>query len=199
MSSTLKRWAIRRKSDGFYIEVPIGRNGRGGSHAECIDPSVPYANIRLFHTEKGAKIALGAWLQGIWVADRGAYNSGPPDWIDEIEESVTIRPVEGRNKDDMEIVEVEIVLPVWPTKPVWHLTGAVFIGSCLWGDPVEKEHPHYHEPGSDKHARTSAVLYRLDDNTFETKNSIYIVDSWVPNGRATIPIELDRPPNLWRP
>ncbi len=108
--TTLIKYAIRRKSDGFYIPIPRGRNGRGGSHAEPEDPSSVHIDIRLFSTEAGAKIALNAWLKGIWVTTRSSYSSYP-DYIPEIEEDTTIHPVEGRNKDDMEVVPVEVVLP----------------------------------------------------------------------------------------
>lgn len=106
--STLKRWAIRRKSDGFYIPQPIGRNGRGGSRVEPVDPANIWENIRLFHTEQAAKIALNAWLKGEWITYRtsGDYFGG----IDP-EETTSIHPVESRKKDDMEVVPVEIILP----------------------------------------------------------------------------------------
>ena len=191
-------WAIRRKSDGYYIPNPLGRNGRGGSFVEPVQPDA-LANIRLFHIERAAKIALKAWLQGHWVTSRGQstdYFSGGTEYY----EDTNIVPVEGRNADNMEVVEVTLQLPYFNEKPRWHLVDAVFIGDALWGDVVEKEHPHYHTPeeiAEGKHVKCSRILYRTDDNIFETANSIYIVDRWMPNAKATIPLHLDRkPPEL---
>jgi hypothetical protein len=195
--TTLIKYAIRRKSDGFYIPQPLGRNGRGGSHMEPEDPNLPETEVRLFKSEAAARISMNAWLKGRWITEHG-HDPGHPgnDWESEDYEETRIEPVEGRNKEDMEVVPVEVVLPS-KTKPVWHLVGAVFIGEALWGDVVEKEHPHYHTPeeiADGKHVKCSRILWRTDDHIFETANSIYVVKEWVPNGRMTIPLELTRKP-----
>ena len=183
--TTLTKYAIRRKSDGFYIPIPRGRNGRGGSHAEPEDPTSVHIDIRLFSTEAGAKIALNAWLKGIWVTKREGYIGGPPDWESEISEETTIHPVKGRNKDDMEVVPVQVVLPAQSPefKPTYKLVEAVFIGDGVLFGQVTPDHPHYEQ---DKVIKCSEIVRRIDRTKFETKNSIYDVE-FVPNGETTIP------------
>lgn len=190
--SVVKRWAIRRKSDGYYIPQPAGRNGRGGSHVEPIDPETSWENVRLFHTEPAAKIALNAWLKGQWVASRGTsydWYSGDPEYYEE----TSIHPVPTRDAEDMEVVPVEVHLP-GKVKPTWEIVGAVFIGTSLRGHPTDPRHPHFHteeEIKAGKHMVASRILRMRAYDTFETANSIYVVKSWVTDhARATIPKEL---------
>lgn len=105
----MRIWFIREISTGNYIPIAEGRNGRGGSHLE---PSKNRGDARIFRTRLSAARFLGAWLKGKYVTDRG-YNPGHPgnDWEQDYYEDTTIVPVPTRIREDMEIIEVEIVLP----------------------------------------------------------------------------------------
>lgn len=109
----LTYWAIMRKSDGFYIPKPIGRNGRGGSFCEPEDPSTPHFEMRLFTSENGARIALHAWLKGRYE-QRYSYD----DWGNKEYESIEIVKQPHRRADDMSVVPVKCVLPTpFPPMP----------------------------------------------------------------------------------
>lgn len=173
------KWAIRRNSDSFFMEQPIGRNGRGGSFAQLIDPNVNWQNVRLFHNKHAASIALRAWLKGEYHRYTSAGDFfGGEDPIDE----TTIVPQPLRDPADMEVVKVTVILPQHHSrKPVKTLDGAGFIGESLYGD-----NPNY--PGDpSKVIKTSKVIRRIEVDKFETLNSIYVIESWVPRGRTTIP------------
>lgn len=101
----LAYWAIRRKSDGFYMPQANGRGGRGGSMQEPQNPLSKGFQLRLFTTEPAAKIALNAWLKGKW------QNRVRIDFEGEEEHILEIVPQEGRNRDDMEIVDVLVDMP----------------------------------------------------------------------------------------
>lgn len=104
----MKIFFIRHKPTGHYIPEPEGRNGRGGSHLE---PSPDKDKARIFRSERSAKIFLSSWLKGKYVADRG-YSDGHPgnDWERDYYEDVSIVPVSSRVREDMEIIEKEIIL-----------------------------------------------------------------------------------------
>lgn len=91
----LRTWAIRQKSTGKYL--PARSNGRGYSFDE---PS--FAFPRLHKSKRSAQSALTAWLQGVW--DDPVYDHDEWSHTDE-KVGATPRKVEGRNPDDMEIVE----------------------------------------------------------------------------------------------
>ncbi len=102
------KWAVRHIPTGHFLPVATGRQGRGGSHVEPCDPKD--APPRLCDSEKSAIAVLSQWLRGkatiryIWEYDefRGK------DY--KVEDGVEIEPVPTRIKDDMEIVQVELVV-----------------------------------------------------------------------------------------
>lgn len=96
----MKVFAIRQKSTGFFM--PASSKKRGYSRDEPTADCVP----RLFLKEVAAKAALRMWLQGEWSYELVEHEAG--DYGQELE----VRPVEGRNADDMEIVELLVVEPV---------------------------------------------------------------------------------------
>lgn len=92
-------WAIRQKSTGFFLP---SRKGRGFSFDEPTKDCFP----RLFPSKMSAVRALTAWLQGQWKNEW--HSKGGSPWsLDPPEDyqAASPSPVEGRNKDDMEIVE----------------------------------------------------------------------------------------------
>lgn len=108
--STIIRYAIRRKTDGFYMPQAAGRNGRGGSLQEPADPNHLVTQIRLFHNKQAAMRALSAWLKGEWVTSRGNYHdhwSGADEYYEETEIVYKL----DRKSEDMEVVEVQVILP----------------------------------------------------------------------------------------
>jgi len=102
-------WFIRHKPTGYYIPVPYGRAGRGGSHTE---PNMDDNQARIFTSKRAAAGFISAWIKGKWTAHRG-YDPGSPgnDWACEYYEEITVKHVPSRNKDDMEIISVEVKLP----------------------------------------------------------------------------------------
>lgn len=101
----MKIWLIKHKPSGHYLAEPYGRNGRGGSHVE---PNEDPNKARICRSLGSAKAVLGAWLKGKWVASRGGGG-----YADDYEfyEDISIIPVPSRNREDMEIVEIEVQLP----------------------------------------------------------------------------------------
>jgi hypothetical protein len=59
---SLQFYALKA-DNGWYIPHPLGRNGRGGTHVELVDPTSGIAP-RLFNNEASAKAALRWWLGG---------------------------------------------------------------------------------------------------------------------------------------
>lgn len=110
MATTLIKYALRRKSDGFYMPRAEGRNGRGGSYMEPANPASKANEVRLFDSSKAATIALKAWCKGKWVASRGQSSSGP-DFESEYYEDLEIVPQPGRSFEDFSVVAVEVRLP----------------------------------------------------------------------------------------
>lgn len=107
---TLTKWGLRRKTDGFYMPQPKGRNGRGGSYMEPQDPKAIGFEPRLFSSPQAAHNALIAWLKGEYYKE--VNNTGIPwDFGDETEETIKIRPKPDRKRSDMEIVSIPINLP----------------------------------------------------------------------------------------
>lgn len=98
MSFTISTYyAIRHKKTGYYIPATHkGKGGRGGSHVEPRDPSK--AIPRLFPSTASAKAFLGQWLRGEINVRR---------WDDY--EKVTVVPVPSRKKEDLEIIEINLV------------------------------------------------------------------------------------------
>lgn len=98
-------YAIRQKSTGFYF--PIHWNSSGYySYDEPVDNCFP----RLFKSKISAQNAINSWCKGIWSKQTiqvDSYESFYPTY-----EETEPYPeyVEGRNKEDLEIVSMEIDL-----------------------------------------------------------------------------------------
>jgi hypothetical protein len=93
-------WAIRQKSTGAYL--PARKNGRGYSFDE---PGFGFP--RLFKSERSARNALTAWLQGEWKLEwHTKYDDawGPDDY-----QTLVQNKVETRDASDMEIVKFLLV------------------------------------------------------------------------------------------
>lgn len=103
-------WAIRQISTGKYLPMRWKR-ARGYSFDE---PS--FAFPRLFPSQRSASSALAAWLQGEWKMD--SLRSG--EYGEEIERFWAPEPVEGRMREDFEIVQFELV-ETWPNP--WTVSG----------------------------------------------------------------------------
>lgn len=119
----MRLWAIRRKSDGAYLPIRVGKRGQTASEPSLKEPP------RLFTRKSSATSAMRWWAQGIWWMER---TSGPSDiWgTTEYEETLRLRGDEAerkeharmeagygwdpyveppkRNADDFEVVRVEI-------------------------------------------------------------------------------------------
>lgn len=97
----MKCWAIRQKSTGYFLPMRWKR-ACGYSYDEPTEGAFP----RLFPSEKSANSALSAWLRGTW--------SEPKEYDhDEWSHTEYVRifspvSVEGRSKDDMEVVAMEL-------------------------------------------------------------------------------------------
>ena len=96
-------WLIRHEPSGYYIPLPRGRGGRGGSYVEPSD--LAQESPRLFWSERAAKSYLGLWALGKFYEKQ--YQDYEGNW--DIDAGVT--PVPTRNKADMRIVKLEIELP----------------------------------------------------------------------------------------
>lgn len=106
---TITEYAVRVKGTQKYLPRPQRRDGRGGSHLEPIDFSLPpnqrgvasryeqNMQIRSYSTRAAAMSLLRTWLDGKYYGD-----SEGDSWV---------RPVKGRREQDMEIVEITIILP----------------------------------------------------------------------------------------
>lgn len=89
-------WSIRQKSTGFYL--PARKGGRGFTFDEPTKDCFP----RLFKSELSASRALSAWLQGQWKRE---YHTREVGGFPEDVEYLIADKVEGRDRDNMEIVE----------------------------------------------------------------------------------------------
>lgn len=101
MTYTVPLFAIRHKPTGNYLPRPLGREGRGGSHLEPVEPiGTKETRPRFFETERAAKIFLATWLKGkvVHLSDFDSYTGDY--W-----ESLDVVPVPSRKADEMEIVE----------------------------------------------------------------------------------------------
>lgn len=98
-------------SDGWYIPVPLGRNGRGGTHCELVPPDSGLAP-RLFNNEASAKAALRWWLRGaVSVSWRRASSfDGDDDW-----EDWHVEPKPERLERNVAVVSLRI-MPYDPNK-----------------------------------------------------------------------------------
>jgi hypothetical protein len=92
-------YAIREKGTMKFLPENFGR---GYTHTEpCAGPQP-----RLLTSHKAAHLALTAWCKGAATVDKST------DWESGYTEitGLSYSPIEGRSKDKMEIVEVDLVL-----------------------------------------------------------------------------------------
>ena len=78
---SLQFYALKA-DNGWYIPHPLGRNGRGGTHVELVDPASGIAP-RLFNNEASAKAALRWWLGGAVSVNRSVSRGFDDEWDDE--------------------------------------------------------------------------------------------------------------------
>lgn len=91
-------YAIREKGTAKFLPDTEGKYTR----SEPVAGPMP----RLFHDHRAAALALTAWLKG-----RGRVIYKPGDYRDEMEDAgIEYQPVEGRERDRMEIVPVKLIL-----------------------------------------------------------------------------------------
>lgn len=64
---------------------------------------------RLFASERAAKNALTCWLQGHWSNVRGHEGDWESGYVDVDEPPAPVTSVPGRLRDDMEVVQVQLV------------------------------------------------------------------------------------------
>jgi hypothetical protein len=92
-------YAIRQKSTGYFLPTRWG-TARGYS----FDNPTPNCVPRIFKSRNSANKALTAWLQGEW---KNTYCRS--DWSGDEIAGVSPDKVEGRDRNDMEVVELSIL------------------------------------------------------------------------------------------
>ena len=104
MRDNMYTYAIRRKSDGYYM--PAHRPSKPGKTYSWDEPEEKGGSLgpRLFPSEQSARNALTAWLQGTWEMS----------YIDDYYLiSIPNGPVPSkqpnRNREDMEIVRFHLI------------------------------------------------------------------------------------------
>lgn len=109
----MKVFVIRHKPTGKYMPSRMFRTrGSGWSHWEPTETRPGYLphdqNPRIFFSWKSASNALTMWLAGRWKTGHtsGSYFEPPESTGPE-----PYAPDQPRQRDDMEIVEVELALP----------------------------------------------------------------------------------------
>lgn len=90
-----KVFAVRQKSTGLFIPRLENGKRRGGSFLEPSDKREP----RLFHNKIAARSFISNWCQGHFVPYYDCYGS----------QDITIKKQPHRNKEDMEIVEFNLI------------------------------------------------------------------------------------------
>lgn len=99
-------YAIRHRPTGNYLPRPLGREGRGGSHLEPVEPtSAKETRPRFFETERAAKIFLSSWLKGK-VIHTSSYDSLNGEYW----EDTSVVPVPSRKAEEMEVVHYVVDL-----------------------------------------------------------------------------------------
>ncbi len=105
----LTMYAVRVKGTQCYLPRSQRRDGRGGSHLDPIDFSLPPKErrvqdrykrdmqIRMYATESAAKNLLTSWLSGKYYGDS--------------EGDVWVKKVSERSREDMEVVPIKVILP----------------------------------------------------------------------------------------
>lgn len=106
---TLTMWAVRVKGTQCYLPRSQRRDERGGSHLDPIDFSLPPEErkvqdrykrdmqIRAYATKVAAQNLLNSWLQGKYYGDEDG--------------DIWTNPIPERNREDMEVVPLTIILP----------------------------------------------------------------------------------------
>lgn len=94
----MKAYGVRQKSTGFFIPR-FKRNEKSGTALEPSDKLEP----RLFFNKRSATSFLGNWLQGIM------HNAGHQASDGEWEAGLEVVKQPHRNKEDMEIVEFDLI------------------------------------------------------------------------------------------
>ena len=97
--SSMKAYAVRHKPSGKFIPRLETGKRRGGSHLEPSSEREP----RLFFNRLAARAFLSNWLQGIFKQSN--YQGYDGDYIDTLQ----VIPQPHRKKDEMEIVEFDLV------------------------------------------------------------------------------------------
>lgn len=95
----MKAYAVRHKPSGMFIPRLETGKRRGGSHLEPSNDREP----RLFFNRLSARAFLSNWLQGIMKADYTVDYNGNEDY------SIKVIPQPHRKKEDMEIVEFDLI------------------------------------------------------------------------------------------
>lgn len=95
----MRAFAVRHKPSGLFIPKLKTGARRGGSHLEPSNDREP----RLFHNHLAARAFLSNWLQGIFKEHTYTDYNGYP------ESSLKIEKQPHRKKEDMEIVEFDLI------------------------------------------------------------------------------------------
>lgn len=98
-------YAIRQKSTGHFLP---GDTRSGYTRTEPADPAS--RPPRLFVNRASAKQALDCWLMGIWSLKTISYGVYDDVEYDQIIDTPD-KPEEGRNRDDMEVVQLVLKRP----------------------------------------------------------------------------------------
>lgn len=101
----MKLYIIRRKSDGAWL--PLKRqNGAGATYQ---NPTKKYPP-RLYRRKGDATTSLRRWLNGHYTMQYEYIRSSSPIGEDDLfQMHIEIKPVPGRNSEDMEVTEVELI------------------------------------------------------------------------------------------
>lgn len=90
------KWAIMHVPTGHFMALPLGYGNRGGSFW---DHTLGQAKeVRLFSTERAAKIALSAWLAGKHM----------PEWEDGCVFVGNVETVASRKREEMQVVQMDL-------------------------------------------------------------------------------------------
>lgn len=102
---SLEFYALKA-DNGWYIPHPIGRNGRGGTHVELVDPASGIAP-RLFNNEGSAKAALSWWLGGPVSVSRSVSRGLDNEWDDDETWHTEVRPERYHHNVRVVLVRIE--------------------------------------------------------------------------------------------
>ena len=94
-----KVYAVRQKSTGLFIPILERGKTRGGS---WVEPTAERP-LRVFPSRHSARSFLGNWLQGMFKNTYSVDHNGNEDY------GLEVIKAPHRNKNDMEIVEFDLV------------------------------------------------------------------------------------------